>query len=369
MDINVITRHSIVNYGSFFQTLATQYFFKELGFDCKIIDYISKNETIFGNIKVNSKKRKGIKKIIYPFAKLPDEFLKTIIFNRLTRKELNLTKRKFSSIDDLKEYNFTGILCSGSDQIWGYMPNGKLDPAYFLDFAKENNTCISFAASFGRSDFSLDEWNYIRKELQKFSMISIRENNLVSEINKNYKLDSFSILDPTLMIDPKFWFYFCDSKTKIKNKYILVYQLRKNLDMDKYIKDVEQKTGLRAIRISTSIYDFFKNNTKVLLSPSNVLSYFKNAELIITDSFHATVLSIIFNKQFIDVLPPKTSLRIVDLLSTLQISNRILKSFSDFSLLDNNISYTLINKKIKELRDNYRNKINCKLKELIHDGM
>lgn len=62
MKINVITRHSIVNYGSYFQTIATQNFFEENGYECNIIDYISKDETILGNIKVNSRKRKGIKK-------------------------------------------------------------------------------------------------------------------------------------------------------------------------------------------------------------------------------------------------------------------------------------------------------------------
>ena len=63
--INILTRHNIVNYGSFFQTLATQEFFTDLGYDVKVIDYVSKNETFLGNIIINSQKRKNIiKKII-----------------------------------------------------------------------------------------------------------------------------------------------------------------------------------------------------------------------------------------------------------------------------------------------------------------
>lgn len=364
MKINVITRHSIVNYGSYFQTIATQNFFEENGYECNIIDYISKDETILGNIKVNSRKRKGIKKILYPLLKFPDEFLKTKKFYKFTRKNMNLTKR-FSSHKDLKGYTFSDLLCSGSDQLWGYMPNGKIDDAYLLNFKKEQNKCISFASSFGRTDFKEEEWNHIGNELKKYSVISLREAALVNKINHDYSLKSFSILDPTLMVKPEFWFGQCSKvKRVIKNKYILVYQLRSNSNMDNYIELVSHKLNLKVIRISTQVYDIFKKNTLVLKKPEIVLSIFKDADLVITDSFHATILSIIFNKQFIDVLPPNTSLRIVDLLNTLNLNGQIIKSYDDFDMLNNKIEYELVNDKLEKLRIKYKNEYLKQLEDL-----
>ncbi len=353
--IYVITRHAIVNYGSYFQTIATQQYFKLLGYDCRIIDYISKNETIIGNLTINSKKRRGLKKILYVLLKFPDELFKTIIFRRFAKKNMNLTRR-YTSLSQLKKTTFNGILCSGSDQLWGYMPNGTFDDAYYLNFGNDNNKYISFSSSFGRNDFSEREWYHIINHLKKYSLLTLREYESADFLNSKFNLNSFAILDPTLMIEPSFWYNLCENK-KNKNKYILVYQLRHNKLIDEYVKLVESKTNLKAIRVSTQIYDVLKNNTKVLKHPKYILTLFKNAELVITDSFHATVFSIIFNRQFIDILPPNTSLRIIDLLHILNIDNRILTSFDNLTLLNDTIDYLQVNSILQELRVTYSKKI------------
>ena len=98
--------------------------------------------------------------------------------------------------------------------------------------------------------------------------------------------------------------------------------------------------------------------------PEIVLSIFKDADLVITDSFHATILSIIFNKQFIDVLPPNTSLRIVDLLNTLNLNGQIIKSYDDLDMLNNKIEYELVNDKLEKLRIKYKNEYLKQLEDL-----
>jgi hypothetical protein len=347
--INIITRHAIVNYGSFFQTLATQEFFESLGLQVTIINYCSKEETILGNLKTNSRKRHGIKRILYLLAKFPDEFIKTIVFHQKTYKFLKLSKR-YHSLAELQEGSFTGIICSGSDQIWGLMPDGQLDKSYFLNFGGSDNKFISFSSSFGRMDYSDSDWSIIGESLKKYSLITVRETSSATEINKKFNLKAQEILDPTLLVDESFWYLKTDPKYKTFSSYILVYQLRKNKDLDEFVQKISNEKHLKIIRVSTNIYDLLRKGSVVLKKPSQVLSLFKNASLVISDSFHATVFSIIFKKNFFDVLPPETSLRIVDLLSFLGLSNRIIKDYKVPDIIDSPINYDLVFTKIYDER-------------------
>ena len=103
--------------------------------------------------------------------------------------------------------------------------------------------------------------------------------------------------------------------------------------MNKYVKELARKTGLKVIRISTSVYDCVKyGKQQVLKDPKKVLSLFRNAACVVTNSFHATVFSLIFNRRFVDFLPAKTHERITDLLGILGLSNRIVSEVSDDTL-------------------------------------
>lgn len=361
--VYIITRHNIVNYGSFFQTYATVAFFESIGYECKIINYVSRNETILGNLVTNARRRNGVHKFFYFIFKFPDEFIKTVIFRNKIYKYLPLTKR-YSSIDELKKSKLSGILCSGSDQLWGYMPNKQIDQVYFLEFGKKDNEYISFSSSFGRLDFG-ENWNIIKKYLKKYSILSLREISSVDYINKEFNYDAFQLIDPTLCIDKKIWWEMCYKKLRKSGKYILVYQLRKNSNIDNYVNHLAKINNLKIIRVTTQIYDFFRfNNSKVLRSPKYVLTLFKNASLIVTDSFHATVMSIVFEKNFIDILPPITSLRIRDLLNQLNLSSRILSDFDDFNIIKSNIDYSVVDNLLEQIKTNGIRKFKDKLKKL-----
>lgn len=364
--VKVITRHAIVNYGSILQAYATVCFFNSIGYNAEIIDYISKKETVIGRIGVFSRNytKSFIKRLIYKFVKLPDEVIKDAYFRKYRKKLLKLTCR-FNSLDELQRYDWgQDILCVGSDQVWGLMPDKKMDPAYFLEFGTSENKYIAYSASMGRTDFDEEYLNNLKSMLAKFSFITVREKSAEEFIKTNTIYDAKTILDPTFMVERKVWQDFANIKIN-KQKYLLVYRLRKNKELDRYAKEYAKTHGLTILFVSTSIYDIAAYGKKSLIkSPEYVLSLFKNAECVVTDSFHATVFSIIFNKRFVDFLPPVTSKRITDLLERLNIEERIFGGESDYERMDKEIDYLQVNAYFDKEREAYKNYVVEQLKNL-----
>lgn len=368
MKIYIITRHDVNNYGSVLQAYATQKYFESLGYESYIINYCPKNERI---IKLNRAFAKAaypnskLKQLFYRIVKFPGEFIAHSRFRRFQRKLLTLT-HKFSTLNELKLHDFKdSILCAGSDQIWGYISNS-VDKAYYLDFGTNKNKFISYSASFGRVDFDEQYMGNLQNLLSKFSFISVREQSAVKLIEEHTTYEAYHILDPILMMPQNFWRSFVKGKERVDD-YIVVYELHNNKNLDNYLAAVLNKYHCRVIRISASIYTFFEKGKKAILkSPANVMRLIRDAKFIITDSFHATVFSIIFEKNFVNVLPPKTFKRITDLAEMLKLNDRILNepTENDLQLLEKNIDYMKVNMILADKRTECNNIIISKMGEL-----
>lgn len=366
-EIRAITRHAIANYGSILQAKATEAFFVSLGFNSQTIDYIADAEKVSNRIKDFSLNvgLKGIKKVLYQIVKFPDEIIKEKKFNKYRKKYLNLSKR-YTSLEELKKEDFADVyLCAGSDQLWGYMAYNQVDPAYFLDFGSEKNKYFSFSASLGRTDFDEEYYRSLNEYLKKFSFITVREQSGVSLIEQYTPYKAEHVLDPTLIMGREFWHSFADKKIKEK-PYILLYQLRRNKKIDRYVKELAKKKGLRVIRVSTSVYDYLRfGKKKILKAPDYVLSLFRGAQCVVTDSFHATVFSLVFNRKFIDFLPPTTHERISDLLEVVGLSDRTATwTEKDFEIIDNEIDWQRVNAVLEEKRKESCEIVKCGLAAL-----
>ena len=179
----------------------------------------------------------------------------------------------------------------------------------------------------------------------------IREDT-AKDIIKEHGFDNVEqVLDPTLLLSKDEWNQICSKKT-YKKKYVLVYQLHANKQFDEYAKEFAKKYNLKLLRLSPSLYHITRSGKLIYLPTQyEFLSYFKNAEYILTDSFHATVFSIIFNKKFSVVLPGKTSTRITSILKMTGLENRVVNDFEDYSLKNVDIEYKKVNKILEEKRN------------------
>ena len=259
--------------------------------------------------------------------------------------------RKFNSSEKMQCAFNNSLLCAGSDQLWGFMPNSEIDYAYYLNFGNDSNFFMSFSSSFGRYDFNEIELKNIKKHLEKFNLLTVRESSAVNFL-RTLSIDSTEILDPTLMIDSSIYKKISGRRI-IKENYIVVYKLRNDHQLELLSSLLSQKFNLKIVYISNTYFHFNKSG-KTFVNPdlSLMLSLFKYSDMIISDSFHATVFSIIFEKQFYTHLPGKTNSRIVDFLNGIDLEKRF---FSNINELDfnNRIDFTSINNKINKKREIY----------------
>lgn len=356
MKIDIITRHGTSNYGSLLQTYATQIILSNLGYDSEVIDYIkyeergkNKAETFLKRSKIWNKNR--FTRLIYKIIQTPNH---VIMYNKFKKFRMNLLKmtKEYGSLEELKKYcPEADIYCTGSDQVWGKIGTDEFDKTYFLDFVPQNKKCISYSASFGNDDICSNLKKELQKLLEKYDNLMVREESAIRIIEKYTNKSAKLVLDPTLLLSTEQW---QNMTTKIKEteKYILVYQLHDNKDFERYAKKFSIYKRLKLIRISPSIHNIFKTGKlKWLPSPEEFITYFANAEYILTDSFHATVFSLIFNKRFINILPSTTGTRIINILDIVGLQDRILKDFDDFKSIDRYIDFKKINKIIEKKRD------------------
>ena len=340
-NIKLVTRFNIINHGSILQTIATQEFFKTNGYDVEVINYINKKEKfpriIKESLKQNNSWNKNVfKRIIYFMIKYPSGLLSHIKFSKYRKRLLNLTK-EYNSEEELKKDNFSNcILCSGSDQLWGPIIDGNLDSVYFCSFYDTKK--IAFSSSIGRSvDFDEKYINY----LKDFTFITTREES-ASKYLSEYVDDCCRIYDPTLMINEEYWYNFADKK-KEKNKYILLYRIHNNPEFEKHVKEISKEKKIKVIRITNSLEDIFMYGVaKVNIKPEKFLSLIRDAEYVLTDSFHCTLFSLIFKKKFVTISPGKTAVRISDFLEEFDLTHHLVDNSIKEEILNENIDYKKI---------------------------
>lgn len=348
MNIKVITRHSPSNYGSLLQSMATIKTIEKLGHTCEIIDYQRADERGLNGVLTQLKAKDGfgnpLKKLAYIAIRYPIEKFAQVRFDRMRKKYLKMTSRCSFHVD-LEKISADAFI-TGSDQVWGPMMNGIYDSAYFLQFVGKNSRKLAYAASFGKTKFDESTVAAYKKMLSEYDKIAVREKSAVSLLEE-WGLDNClgQVLDPTLLLNSKTWKDLLVSKhdsQKYANKnYILVYQIHNDPKLSDYAKRIARQTGKELLRVNPYLHQKYRGG-KFICCPDlgEFLALIDNASCIITDSFHGTCFAINFGKQLIEILPNNaTGTRNQSILELTGLSNRILRDFNDYSLINQMIDY------------------------------
>lgn len=262
-------------------------------------------------------------------------------FREFQKNWLWLSPVTYNSIDELRRKKpIADIYCTGSDQVWGRVGARPYDSCYFLDFLDKNDFSIAYGPSFGAVDIPDCLEKNITALTKSYNSILVREESAVEILRKN-GIKSKRVLDPVLMLNSKEWESKCNTKLNRKG-YILVYQLRHdNKEIDRAAKKIAKKEHKKIIRISASSYYRFKTGRFVYLpDPATFLAYFKNADYVLTDSFHGMCFSIVFRRNFVNVLPSTTGTRILELARVLNIEGRLGSNADECcQILNSNIDY------------------------------
>ena len=344
MKVAVITRHGISNYGSLLQAMATQQVIEDLGHTCEIIDYIRNDESYMQHEKTLLKRKpewndNPVKRMMYLAVRQPAGIAAGKYFEKAQKKYLHLSKR-YTTWEQLdRDRPKADVYITGSDQVWGPVENGSYDSSYCLSFTEESDRRIAYAASFGHTDMTPELENYYKKWLSRYESIAVREDSAV-EILKNMGIQAVQVLDPTLLLDASYWSRY--TQPIREGKYLLIYQLHNDRRLDEYAEKAAASTKLPLIRISASLHQISRKGKFVWLPETGqFLSYIKNAECLITDSFHGTAFAINFHTPFVEVLPDNnTGTRNMSILKMTGLTDRILTNVNDTALAERKIDYT-----------------------------
>ena len=290
--IAIITLTKNANYGNVLQNIALQKVLEGYGFCVETI--INKtNSSLFVDQKQNIK---GYIKYIINYKNIRVEKKKSLIFREFCQSWIHYSLITYNygrfSSDPNKEYDY---FVTGSDQVWNPM-FGFASDFELLAFTSKNKK-LSYSASFGISDFTQvpDEAKQrIIKGINNFQRISVREKSGKKFVDKYCDVDSSVHIDPTLLLSQNIWSEFARKpKKKIPSNYILVYMLGKN-SANKYKEEIKR---LARINNNAKMINLIDGSWRYI-RPDGFVWLIKNATYVCTDSFHASVFSIIFHKSF-----------------------------------------------------------------------
>ena len=343
MRIGIITLPLYTNYGGVLQAYALQTVLERMGHDVWV-EYRRNNKY---NIRkyvrplllfILSLFFSRVRRIYIPTEReenIIGQYVNQFVFKYINRTVPIYTRNKKL----LKPYKFEALVV-GSDQIWRPRYSRGLTNA-FLDFTEgEDVKRISYAASFGT-----DVWEFTRRQtkkcarlIKKFDAVSVREDSAVLLCKKYLDVDAIHLLDPTLLLKKEEYLRLIDQDSPMSEiePKLFVYFLDNSMEKQKIVETVSSTLTLNAMSIMPH-KRFEEVGSKYIdecIFPpvSNWLKGFECAKYIITDSFHGTVFSIIFNKPFIVIANKGRGLsRFTSLLKKFDLEDRLIYSIKDLS--------------------------------------
>jgi len=353
--VGLLTFHRGYNYGASLQCYALLKKIKDNNIPVEVIDFYKKKK--YGNKRISFNL---IARNIYNFFYKKQLEEKKNRFDLFNENLLTISEIKNIFEDDiyLKKINFDKYyekIVFGSDQIWNL--DKKIydrSDIYYGDFDFSGNK-VAYAASFGDDlDEEKNNINFIKKNLRKFTSISVREESAMKFLEQ-IGIESKVVVDPTLLLEKEEWYNIIPPERIIEGKYILYYSVNCRKYSWNVAKKISKATGLKVINLTEHpkiIRSGFKNYYKA--GPLEFLNILKNAEYVVTNSFHGTVFSALFNKKLVvafddfegEIIKEE---RKYNLLEKLFLLDRIKTKDKDIDI--NNIQHCDCDEQISHLRE------------------
>lgn len=311
MKIGIITHYfGSKNYGGNLQAYALVEFLSKQGYIAEQISYNRANDNEKYNKEEIKTWKKLFKKVIKKFQYIARKCFFAFLKNRSHQvQNRNGSIDKFNQsiphsaqiynlkkINDIK--NKYDVFIVGSDQVWH---PAAICSAYLLNFDIGNGYKISYAASLGGAVLTERQKQLFSESLKTYDAISVREESSVGLIQPLTKTKVEWVLDPTLLLSSEDWNRICTPR-RVSDKYVFCYFLG---GIARYRKIVKQFAKAKKLKIVTLPYlggalvgENFGDYRLFDVSPADFISLIKNAEYVFTDSFHATVFSHIYHKNF-----------------------------------------------------------------------
>lgn len=301
--VGIITFHHSYNCGSMMQAFAMQTVVEKLGYKPEIINFSNEGQRrLYKTWFQANSLRNIVKNAILLFHQDRLNYCNRSYEHFMTTY-MKLSAHEYCKNTELADTDYDAVI-AGSDQIWNITIDDS-DDAYFLSWVRKAKR-IAYAPSFGAKnilEYAKDSSIY-SNYLNKFECISIRENNGQKWIKELTGRDVPVVLDPTLLLSADDYQPLVEMEVKgIPSKFIFYYAPHYDTAINRLVEKISNKLNLPVVAFnSKSFYVKQLNKLGFVLpekeNPSVYLYLIKNAELVITTSFHGTVFSSIYRKKF-----------------------------------------------------------------------
>ena len=358
MKIGILTLPLHTNYGGILQAYALQTVLERMGHEVVVFDKPYIYEIPLWKKCLAYPKRAICKYVLKRNAIVRWEKVASynnITVRRNTQKFINkhIHRKEIKNYSELDANDYDAIVV-GSDQVWRPKYFGAIENAFLAFTKKWDIKRIAYAPSFG-----VDTWEYDNKQtenckalVKKFDAVSVREQSGVDLCKKYLDVDAEWVLDPTMLLNAEDYIkLFRDTNTPQSEGTVLDYILDRDDDKDTMIHKIAANTNLKPFRLNSRVEDpTAPLKERIQPAVEKWLRGFYDAKLVVTDSFHACVFSILFKKPFVVVANRERGLsRIESLLGYFGLTDRIVSNASEAMSLSD-IDYDAVYEKLEKMR-------------------
>lgn len=356
MRIAILTLALYNNFGGILQCFALQTVLRRLGHEVTVLKLSTKR--IEWHVRLALFIKRLIKFLIKResifYGSMTEEEILSMNTQKFVRKHIYM--RIVKDWSQLKENEYDAFVV-GSDQVWRPMYFGNPITNAYLGFAKDwiSIKRVAYAASFGT-----DEWEYTPKEttdcaslLRKFDAVSVRESSGVKLCKEHFGVNAVCLLDPTLLLTKNDYLSILEvANSPVHNGGLFYYILDETNEKMQFVQKIANQNNWKPYRANNCEAEkpvYFERRIQKPVEPW--IAGFRDAQFVVTDSFHGCVFSILFNKSFVVIGNQKRGMaRFYSLLSLFHLENRLisLEQLDDYK--DSQIDWGMVNRILEQER-------------------
>lgn len=358
MKIGILTFHRAINYGAVLQCYALSEHLKNMGHDVDVIDYRAKYiEKYRKRIPLYDVRRsKGfirkVKELVSILFTIKNRKEAKERFDTFLRQNFTFSKPFIKAVNFPHDYDMVVL---GSDQIWSPQICDGFDSVYWGQFQHQNTKLITYAASLGgHNELNEKEWKTVGKYLQSFSSISVRERQLQNDLQKRLRITSELVVDPTLLVKEDVFERIVEKPKNMPDNYVLVFSVAPTDNLTGFAEKIASQTDSEIVWLTANKpLRLREANRHINVNPTvgEFLGWFKYAKCIVTVSFHGTVFSVLFRKDFYSLANYMQD-RAEQLLVSIGLADRLQKSDNETieKIIFQKVDYTGVDEKLNSIR-------------------
>ena len=314
MKTGILTFSNALNPGAVLQAFSLYKGLEEKGNAPELIDYhcdaivdMHRPKKVFGpGLGLKARLYGAVYNIVF--------FPRRVRYRRFVKKRMHsegpYTKETIKGADGSFD-----LYVTGSDQVFNLDLTGG-DTTYYLDFVN-NGRKASFAA--GAGVIAPQNVPVIKEKLETFDYISVREKMGQEQLKNLCGIDAEVVPDPVFLHTGEEWRKLLklkdNGKESRKKGYVLLYLLYESRPLYKVAEIAAAKYGLKVVVVTRTLRVHYKVDRVVRnAGPREFLQLIAGADYVVTNSFHGTAFSIIFEKPFNTLIPAPSPERIIELL-------------------------------------------------------